>query len=240
MTSDNIDHTKVPDQSHQEHQKKQAPQNSHGSRQERVRAKQQGRQKQQEQQEQQEQQDQQEQRQNAQHNTAESSRQRSEAEINAVFELHRLGLSLSAMVSAYAAESGMNGRDAEALLIIWQAQLSHASLTASQLASTLGITRAASTYMLDRLEQRGYLVRRPDPDDRRKTLVRLSSAGSDFGESFVKARAPHGTVDQPLFVGRSAAEVALFASMLHELNEAMDPRALKVMKASLRQSLHEE
>jgi DNA-binding MarR family transcriptional regulator len=42
----------------------------------------------------------------------------------------------------------------------------------SDLAARLGVTRGAIGQLVDRLEQRGYVTRDPDPTDRRAYLVR--------------------------------------------------------------------
>jgi DNA-binding MarR family transcriptional regulator len=44
-------------------------------------------------------------------------------------------------------------------------------LTATALASALGLTTGGITTVIDRLEQAGYAHRRPDPADRRRVLV---------------------------------------------------------------------
>ena len=41
----------------------------------------------------------------------------------------------------------------------------------SELARTTGLTSGATTAMLDRLEKAGFIERRPNPDDRRGTLI---------------------------------------------------------------------
>jgi DNA-binding MarR family transcriptional regulator len=48
------------------------------------------------------------------------------------------------------------------------------TMTAGQLAAGSGLTSGATTRMLDRLEQAGYLRRRPDSGDRRRVLVELT------------------------------------------------------------------
>ena len=48
------------------------------------------------------------------------------------------------------------------------------TMTAGQLAAGSGLTSGATTRMLDRLEQAGYLRRRPDSGDRRRVLVDLT------------------------------------------------------------------
>jgi DNA-binding MarR family transcriptional regulator len=46
-----------------------------------------------------------------------------------------------------------------------------------ELGSIFGLKGSTLTSMLDRLEERGLLVRRPNPDDRRSFLVAISKAG---------------------------------------------------------------
>jgi len=43
-----------------------------------------------------------------------------------------------------------------------------------RLASRLGLTTGSVTAMLDRLERAGHLTRSPDPQDRRRLLVRIT------------------------------------------------------------------
>ena len=47
----------------------------------------------------------------------------------------------------------------------------------TDLAERAQITKQSMGYLVDYLEQRGYLERRPDPDDRRATLVCLTDRG---------------------------------------------------------------
>lgn len=47
----------------------------------------------------------------------------------------------------------------------------------SRVAESLGVTPAATTALLDRLAARGLLARRPNPADRRSTLLALSPRG---------------------------------------------------------------
>jgi DNA-binding MarR family transcriptional regulator len=56
--------------------------------------------------------------------------------------------------------------------------LSHrAGATAVELGEHLGITKQAAVQLVDELEKRGYVERRPHPTDRRSRLVSLSPRG---------------------------------------------------------------
>ncbi|MGZ8633136.1 MAG: MarR family transcriptional regulator [Solirubrobacteraceae bacterium] len=49
--------------------------------------------------------------------------------------------------------------------------------TVSRLAELLGVSRQAASKLADEMVQRGYLLRATDPDDRRRTRLRLSAKG---------------------------------------------------------------
>src|SRR4051812_44332856 len=51
------------------------------------------------------------------------------------------------------------------------------SPTPSELAVRLGVSKQAVGKVLDEMEQRGFVERRPDPDDRRARRVRLTEHG---------------------------------------------------------------
>jgi DNA-binding MarR family transcriptional regulator len=58
-------------------------------------------------------------------------------------------------------------------------RLAQGGATGNQLAAFLGITKQAASQMIDELEGRGYVARRPNPDDRRGKIVTLTARGHD-------------------------------------------------------------
>ncbi|WP_424217286.1 MarR family winged helix-turn-helix transcriptional regulator (plasmid) [Streptomyces sp. BI20] len=69
---------------------------------------------------------------------------------------------------------GVNETDLRCLEIL----LSVEETTPRELSRQLGLTTGSVTTMLDRLEKLAYLTRGPHPDDRRKTLVRITPAAA--------------------------------------------------------------
>jgi DNA-binding MarR family transcriptional regulator len=63
---------------------------------------------------------------------------------------------------------GVNPTDMQCLQL-----LQHGPHTAGELARQTGLTTASMTGMIDRLERAGFVVRRRDPDDRRRVIVEL-------------------------------------------------------------------
>lgn len=57
---------------------------------------------------------------------------------------------------------------------------SHQPATVSELADTLEVGKPTASVLVDRLVQLGYAARAEDPEDRRRTLVTTTAAGSDL------------------------------------------------------------
>lgn len=53
----------------------------------------------------------------------------------------------------------------------------HGTCRVYEIASELGITTGGASKLVDRLEADGYCRRRPNPDDRRSSLLELTAAG---------------------------------------------------------------
>ncbi|HTY71227.1 MAG TPA: MarR family transcriptional regulator [Actinomycetes bacterium] len=58
-------------------------------------------------------------------------------------------------------------------------------LSPTAIADRLIVTTASVTSLLDTLERKGLLMRRPDPDDRRRLHVVLTDAGREAVEDFL-------------------------------------------------------
>lgn len=80
---------------------------------------------------------------------------------------------------------GVNVTDMECLALIFFKGLS----TPSELGRYTGLTSGATTAMLDRLEKAHLIERRPNPQDRRGTLIVLTNARTEeVGAIFASAR----------------------------------------------------
>ena len=80
---------------------------------------------------------------------------------------------------------GLSVTDMECLALVFFKGLS----TPSELSRYTGLTSGATTTMLDRLERAGLIERRPNPDDRRGTLIVIvKEAAERVGPLFEPAR----------------------------------------------------
>jgi DNA-binding MarR family transcriptional regulator len=73
-----------------------------------------------------------------------------------------------------ASKLGIGTIDINAMAFVGEAD----GLTPKALAAALNITTGSVTAMVDRLESKGFMVRKPNPTDRRSLLLQLSPAGT--------------------------------------------------------------
>lgn len=82
-------------------------------------------------------------------------------------------LKLTALTDAALEPLGIDSKDFGALRV-----LAHQEATSQlQVAQTLGIDRTTMVALLDVLERKGIITRRPDPADRRRNVVELTEQG---------------------------------------------------------------
>ncbi len=87
-------------------------------------------------------------------------------------------------------------------------------LSPTQLYREMMLTSGAMTNRIDRLEEAGFVSRRPDPQDRRGTLVRLTAKGKVLIDAAVTK---HVANEERLLAALSAREQAQLAELLRKL-----------------------
>jgi DNA-binding MarR family transcriptional regulator len=93
-------------------------------------------------------------------------------------ELYRQATTLAARITE---ASGMHPTDSRALRAL--DAVVDEPMSAGQLGRALGISSAAATGVIDRLERAGLAERVADPNDRRRVRVQLADAARRLGES---------------------------------------------------------
>ena len=86
----------------------------------------------------------------------------------------------------------------------------------SGLAEHLRIAARSATEVVDSLEAKNLIERRPDPHDRRATLVGLTAPGIALGEAI---RSSRGTEAERVFDRLSTTDRAHLARILNELRD---------------------
>jgi DNA-binding MarR family transcriptional regulator len=99
--------------------------------------------------------------------------------------------------------------------------------TASAVARHVGLTPAAVTALIDRLERRGFVRRKSDPNDRRKVLVEAAEAAQRVT---AEAYLPLGAAGSELLSRYSMEELRVVAEILAE-SLAMQERMTEQLRA---------
>lgn len=90
----------------------------------------------------------------------------------------------------------------------------HGAMRLSELSEHLNIAARSTTEVIDALEERGLVGRRPDPDDRRATIVHLTEDGEDLNQM---VRAARMTEAEAFFGALSSTDRAHLARILSKL-----------------------
>jgi len=93
------------------------------------------------------------------------------------------GIHLTLFRNAMGEWLGLNATDMECLRLLFLKGVA----TPSELARHTGLTSGATTAMLDRLEKAGLIERRPNPDDRRGTLISPAKSGAEKAASWFES-----------------------------------------------------
>ena len=101
----------------------------------------------------------------------------------ALMAVAEYGAHLTMFRNAMSEWAGLNVTDMECLRLLFQKEIA----TPTELARFTGLTSGATTAMLDRLEKAGLIERRPNPDDRRGTLIAPTKSSNEKVASWFQA-----------------------------------------------------
>ncbi|MEV4014323.1 MarR family transcriptional regulator [Nonomuraea angiospora] len=94
--------------------------------------------------------------------------------------------------------------------------------------TALGLTTGSVTALVDRLERLGYLARRPDPTDRRKSLIQLTDIAR---QKTWELYGPFVTEGEALMRDYTAADLELLAGFPRRSRELYERQQAKVLRA---------
>lgn len=99
--------------------------------------------------------------------------------------LRRYGTGSTRLTQAFAAQQGLQQSDMQALVAIMAAEGTGEPLTPGRLQKHLGLSSAGTTYVIDRLEKAGYVLRSNDhPRNRRAVQLRYTEQGMTTAMNF--------------------------------------------------------
>ncbi len=118
---------------------------------------------------------------------------------------------------------GVNVTDMECLGLLFHKGVA----TPSELSKHTGLSSGATTAMLDRLENSGLIERRPNPDDRRGSLIVLKKSGTDkVAPYFSSAR----RAQNELVAGYSEHELQILADFFEKATAMWDEERRKLQR----------
>ena len=141
----------------------------------------------------------------------------------ALMAVRDYGVNLTQFRNAMSGWAGLNVTDMECLRLLFQKGIA----TPSELARHTGLTSGAATAMLDRLEKAGLIERRPNPDDRRGTLIVPAQSSAEKAASwFALAR----KAQDELISSYSESELEFTADVFERFTKLWDEERKKIQK----------
>jgi DNA-binding MarR family transcriptional regulator len=119
-----------------------------------------------------------------------------------------------ALDEAVAATFGVNRTDLRCLDLLFEGAMS-----AGQLAEAGGLSPAATTTLIDRLEKKGYLRRIRDTVDRRRVLVELTDQAKQRAWQMYGPLAEEGEADLARYSDEHLAVIGEFLRQARELTD---------------------
>lgn len=141
----------------------------------------------------------------------------------ALAAVREYGIHLTLFRNAVSEWAGLNVTDMECLRLLFPKGVA----TPTELARHTGLTSGATTAMLDRLEKAGLIERRPNPDDRRGTLVVPAKSGAEKAASwFESAR----KAQDELISSYSEAELEIISDVFERFTQLWEQETEKLRR----------
>ena len=141
----------------------------------------------------------------------------------ALMAVREYGVHLTLFRNAVDAWAGHNATDMECLRLLFQKGIA----TPSELARQTGLTSGATTAMLDRLERADLIERRPNPDDRRGTLIAPTESSAEKVASwFESAR----QAQNELISSYSESELEIIVDVFERFTQLWDQEREKLQR----------
>ncbi|MBK7453080.1 MAG: MarR family transcriptional regulator [Anaerolineales bacterium] len=141
----------------------------------------------------------------------------------ALMAVRDYGVNLTQFRNAMSEWAGLNVTDMECLRFLFFKGVA----SPSELSKSTGLTSGATTAMLDRLEKAGLIERRPNPNDRRGTLIAPAPSSAEKAASwFESAR----KAQDELISSYSESELEIVADAFERFAKLWDDERKKVQK----------
>ena len=141
----------------------------------------------------------------------------------ALMAVRDYGVNLTLFRNAMNEWAGLNATDMECLRLLFLKGIA----TPSELSRHTGLTSGATTAMLDRLERAGLIERRPNPNDRRGTLIAPAESAAEKAASwFASAR----QAQDELISSYSDSELEIISDVFERFTKLWDQERDKIQR----------
>ncbi len=141
----------------------------------------------------------------------------------ALMAVRDYGVQLTLLRNAMGDWLGLNVTDMECLRLLFIKGIA----TPSELARHTGLTSGATTAMLDRLEKAGLIERRPNPDDRRGTLIAPGKSAAEKVASYFESTR---RAQEELVSNYSESELEIIADAFERFTNVWEQERVKLQK----------
>ncbi|MBR2409716.1 MAG: MarR family transcriptional regulator [Lachnospiraceae bacterium] len=108
-----------------------------------------------------------------------------------------------------------NGAQGRILYVLWQ----HEDISISSLSAKTSLANTTLTSMLDRMENSGLIVRKPDPADRRSRLIALTDKAKALQHDYELVSQQ---MNERYYIGFSESEIHRFEAYLQRVLENLE------------------
>lgn len=108
-----------------------------------------------------------------------------------------------------------NGAQGRILYVLWQ----HEDISISSLSAKTSLANTTLTSMLDRMENSGLIVRKPDPADRRSRLIALTDKAKALQHDYERVSQQ---MNERYYIGFTESEIRQFEAYLQRVLENLE------------------
>jgi len=122
------------------------------------------------------------------------------------------------------ADSGIdsfNGAQGRILYVLWQNE----DISISSLSAQTSLANTTLTNMLDRMENIGLIVRKPDPKDRRNKLIALTEKAKSLQDDYTRISQQ---MNEIYYTGFTDAEIMQFESYLQRILSNLEKGVMRL------------
>ena len=134
-----------------------------------------------------------------------------------ISRIKQMGTRIFDRMLAASGIDSFNGAQGRILYVLWQ----NDDISISRLSSQTSLANTTLTAMLDRMENIGLIVRKPDPKDRRNRLIALTEKAKSLQDDYTKISQK---MNEIYYTGFTEAEIMQFESYLQRILNNLEKR----------------